>query len=105
MGQEDAASGGLDQPDEPFVTGGGFDDGLEFSEIFKEAADGLLVGTEQSRAFNELPGWVHDADGDSLFVQVAAGVKHGVLLVVETEIQHHTFTTLPSTPPAGSACS
>jgi hypothetical protein len=103
--QDDAAGQRFDEANEPFIAGGGFDDRRALSERFEEPADRLFVGAHQTLAFDDLTGWVHDAEGDRLFVQVAAGIQHGVLLVVETEIQHHTFTTLPSTPPAGSACS
>lgn len=49
--------------------------------------------------------WVHDADGDRLFVQVAAGVENGVLLVVETETNSSIFHVFRAHPKAGSACS
>jgi hypothetical protein len=105
VGQDDAPGEGFNQANEPFVAGRGFDDGFELSQLFEEPADGRLVGATQPLAFDDLTGWVHDADRDSLLVQVAAGVQHGVLLVVETETQQFTFTTFSKHTPAGSACS
>jgi hypothetical protein len=84
MGQHDPPRHGLDQTDEPLVAGGGFDDGLELSEFLEAASEGVFIGAQQPVAFDDLAGWVHDADRDRLFVQVAAGEQHGVLLVVET---------------------
>ena len=105
MGQDDAAGEGFNQPHKPLIAGRGFDDGFELAQLFEEPSDGGFVGATQPLAFDDLTGWVHDADGDSLFVQVAAGVQHGVLLVVETETQQFTFTTFSKHTPAGSACS
>src|SRR4051812_23593345 len=105
MGQDDAMGQRLNESDEPFVAGGGFDDGFELSQLLEEPSDGCFVGASQPLAPDNLTGWVHDADGDSLFVQVAAGVKHGCSLLWKRKLKQFTFTTLPSTPPAGSACS
>jgi SOS-response transcriptional repressor LexA len=105
MGQDDAAGEGFDQANKLFIAGRGFDDGFELSQLFEEPSDGCFVGASESLTSDDLSSWVHDADGDSLFVQVAAGVKHGVLLVVETETQQFTFTTFSKHTPAGSACS
>jgi hypothetical protein len=46
----------LDEADKPFVAGGGFDDGLELAEIFKEAADRFLVGAGESGALDDFVG-------------------------------------------------
>lgn len=77
MGQDALDGQGIDFLEEPFVAGGGFDDGGEFSEGLKPGLDRQFVSAEEPPALEDLSGLVDDAGGDSLFVEVDADEIHG----------------------------
>jgi hypothetical protein len=84
VGQDNLLGERFDQGDEPLVAGGGLDDGLEVAQPGEEGADGVDFATGEGAAGGDLAVLVHDADDDSLLVEVDAAVLHGKLLFVET---------------------
>jgi len=76
IGQYDPLGQGLDQVDQPLIAGGGLDGGLERSEIFEELGDRFRLTALESPPSQDSEFFVHDADRDSLLVEVDADVLH-----------------------------
>jgi hypothetical protein len=104
MSQDHPGGEGFDELDQPFVAGGGFNDGLERAEFVKEVSDGLDVRAQKAFGDEDISIAIDHADEQRSLVKVNAGELHGELLVWKRELGAHTpfrFTTISSIhPPA-----
>src|SRR5207244_10052230 len=82
-------SRGFHELDEPFVTGGSFDDHAILPEFLKPGGHRRRVAAGKPLPHQHLPlaaYYYHHAQSDSLLVEVGADVLHGIAPVVETEL-------------------
>jgi len=71
----------LQKLEQPLIAGGSFDHRLKRLKSFEVGDDSLAGRAEQSLATKHVSPLVHDAQYDSLLVEVDADVVHGSLLV------------------------
>ena len=99
MGQDDLLGQRLDQLDQPLVAGGGLDDGPERAQAAEEVEDRLGLAAGEGAAVGDLAVLVHDAEDDSLLVEVDADVVHGSAPVLwGQEIVYTSRSTTSSGP-------
>src|SRR5688572_28738008 len=97
MHQHQPLRSGLDQMKEQLVGGGRLDGDEKRLILLEKGLDLLRIGARKRRTsddFTSTTGFNHDANADSLLVEVDADVVHGKAPAVETgDIRHHRFTT------------